>query len=111
MAMEVARVNAVTIVTIPRRLDTNNAPEIMAEFKTLLAAQPGNMVLDFAGTEYIASSGLRILLQVTRDKMKTGGKVALAGIKPPVLKIFEIAGFTSIFTICNSREDAIRIMV
>ena len=108
MALEVSRDNETIIIAIPSRFDANNAPDSESEIKTLLAGKPTKLVLDFSATDYIASAGLRVLLVVTRDQMKAGGKVALAGIRPQVLKVFEMAGFTSIFTICATREDAIK---
>ncbi len=108
MALEISRDNETIIIAIPSRFDANNAPDIESEIKTLLAGKPSKLVLDFSATDYIASAGLRVLLVVTRDQMKAGGKVALAGIRPQVLKVFDMAGFTSIFTICATREDAIK---
>lgn len=108
MALEVSRENDTLIIAMPPRFDANNAPDIEPEIKTLLAGKPAKVVLDFAKTEYIASAGLRVLLVVTRDQMKAGGKVALAGIRPQVLKVFDTAGFTSIFTIGANRDDAVK---
>jgi len=108
MALEVSRENDTIIIVIPPRFDANNALDIEPEIKTLIGGKPSKVVLDFAKTEYIASAGLRVLLVVTRDQMKAGGKVALAGIRPQVLKVFEMAGFTSIFTICANRDEAIK---
>ncbi|MDD5142015.1 STAS domain-containing protein [Methanoregula sp.] len=108
MALEVSRENDTVIIVMPPRFDANNAPDIETEIKTLLAGKPAKLVMDFSATDYIASAGLRILLVVTRDQMKAGGKVALAGIRPQVLKVFEMAGFTSIFMICANRDEAIR---
>lgn len=108
MALEVSRDNETLIIAIPSRFDANTAPDIESEIKTLLAGKPAKVVLDFAKTDYIASAGLRVLLVVTRDQMKAGGKVALAAIRPQVLKVFEMAGFTGIFTICATREEAVK---
>lgn len=108
MTLEVTRQNDITIIMIPPRFDANNAPETESEIKALLAGVPPKVVLDFSQTDYIASAGLRVLLVLTRDQMKAGGKVALAGIRPQVLRVFEMAGFTSIFTICASRDEAVR---
>ena len=108
MALQVSHENDTIIITMPPRFDTNNAPDSESEIKTLLAGNPAKLVLDFAETDYIASAGLRVLLVVTRSQMKAGGKVALAAIRPQVLKVFEMAGFTSIFTICATRDEAIQ---
>jgi anti-anti-sigma factor len=66
------------------------------------------MVLDFSETEYIASAGLKVILVITRDFIKSGGRVALAELRQTVRKVFELAGFTNIFMICISREEAVQ---
>jgi len=35
-----------------------------------------------------------------------GGKVALSCLKEHVKEVFDIAGFTAIFPICSTQEDA-----
>jgi anti-anti-sigma factor len=71
---------------------------------------PKKIIFDFSKTDYIASVGLRVLLSITRDIMKAGGRVALSGLRPADIRVFEMAGFTSIFTICGSQADALRKM-
>lgn len=108
MALNTITINDISVVTIPGRLDASNVPGIESELKTFLVNAPKNVIFDFSRTDYIASTGLRMLLQITRDRMKAGGKVALVELRPTVYKVFDMAGFTSIFMICISREEAIR---
>jgi anti-anti-sigma factor len=108
MVLEISRSKDTFIIAIPGRFDANNATDIESEIKTLLAGKPEKIVLDFSATDYIASAGLRVLLVITRDQMKAGGRVVLAGIRPQVFKVFDMAGFTSIFTICATKDEAIR---
>jgi anti-anti-sigma factor len=96
------------VVLFPGRFDTSTAPGVEEDLRTLLCSAPEKLILDFSRTEYVSSAGLRVLLLVTRDQMKAGRKVALAEIKPSVLKIFDMAGFTSLFTLGRTREEAIR---
>lgn len=110
MALETITAGEITVVLIPQRLDTGTAPGVESDLRAILAGSQKKVILDFSGTDYVASAGLRVLLVFTKDLLKAGGKVILAGIRPAVLKVFEMAGFTSIFTISASREDAIRKM-
>lgn len=110
MPMDITTLNDATIVMIPPRFDAGNAPGIESELKAMLAAKPRKVIFDFSGTDYIASAGLRVLLLITRDLMKAGAKIALVELRPPVHKVFDMAGFTSIFLICVSREEALRKM-
>ena len=110
MTLEMTRIHDISIVLIPQRFDADTAPRLESDLKAMLTGSPQKMILDFSKTEYIASAGLKVLLVITRDLMKTGGRVALSGLRPTVHKVFDIAGFTSIFTICTSQEEAIQKM-
>jgi anti-anti-sigma factor len=107
MVLETTTIHDISVVMIPARLDASNAPGVESDLKAILNSPPKKMVLDFSRTDYIASAGLKVLLVITRDLMKSGGKVVLAGLRPAVRKVFDMAGFSSIFTICVSREEAI----
>jgi len=107
MALEIIPLEDAQIVLLPQRFDTQTAPGIEADLKALLVTTPPKIIFDFSKTEYVASSGLRVLLMITRDQMKAGGNVAFVELKPSVLRIFEMAGFTNIFPISKTRADAL----
>ncbi len=109
MVLEMTAVRDISIIMIPQRFDAGSAPGIESDLKAFLAgALVKKMIFDFSRTDYIASAGLKVILMVTRDLMKSGGRIILIGLKPSVYGIFEMAGFTSIFSISPSREDAIQ---
>ena len=57
--------------------------------------------------EYISSAGLRVLLATAKTLKKDNGEVRLCCLKPYVKEVFDIAGFTQIFTVCDTRQEAI----
>jgi anti-sigma B factor antagonist len=107
MSLEIATVNSTIIVSIVRRFDSVTAPDIEAELKLVLQDSPKSVLFDLSRTEYIASAGLRVLLSTARAIKKYGGAVALSSLSPQVRQVFEIGGFTQIFTIYGSREEAL----
>ena len=107
MSIESTIIGEIRVILMPGRLDTTNVQEIENELRSLSSGDPRKIVIDLSRTEYMASAGLRVMLQMTRDLVKNGGAIALTGLKPPIRNIFEMAGFTSIFRICATREDAI----
>ena len=108
MALDVSTINGVIIITLARRFDADSAPAIEAELKKITEQHLARVLFDFSKTEYIASAGLRVLLVITRSILKTGGAVALSSLSPQVRQVFEIGGFTKIFSIFDSREEALR---
>jgi anti-anti-sigma factor len=107
MSLEISTVNSTTIITLAPRFDSVTAPGIEAELKTLIQKSPHSVLFDFSRTEYIASAGLRVLLSTTREIKKAGGTVALVSLSPQVRQVFQIGGFTQIFTIYISRDEAL----
>ena len=108
MALDVSTINGVINITLIRRFDADSAPAIEAELKKITEQHMARVLFDFSKTEYIASAGLRVLLVITRSILKTGGAVALSSLSPQVRQVFEIGGFTQIFSVFDSREEALR---
>ncbi len=65
------------------------------------------LVLDFSDLVYISSIGLRVLVLVAKNLEKTKGKLALAAPNQHIYEIFKIAGFTSIFPIYPTCDEAV----
>jgi len=106
MTLEIIPFGDAQVVLLPQRFDAETAPGIETDLRHLMESAPEKTILDFSRTQYIASAGLRVLLIITRDIMKARRKVVLVDIRPPVMKVFDMAGFTSIFTIAGTREEA-----
>ena len=107
MVRDISTLNGTTAIVLVRCFDSENAPVIENELKTIIGGRPTSVIFDFFRTEYIASAGLRVLLSTTRTIMKAGGKVALSSLSPQVKQVFEIAGFTKIFSIFGTRDKAL----
>ncbi|MEI7857884.1 MAG: STAS domain-containing protein [Methanomicrobiales archaeon] len=106
MVLEIVTIHGIIVITLTRRFDSESAPGIENELKTIVGEHPKAVLFDCSQTEYIASAGLRVLLSTTRTFMKAGSTVALSSLSPQVRQVFEIAGFTKIFTIYASRDEA-----
>ena len=83
-------------------------------FKTALldrlgtcAAGGDQVVLDMAGIDYIASTGLRALLLASRQAKAQGGVLVAAALQPVVREVFEIARFTLVLKTFASVRDAL----
>ncbi len=106
--MDTKTVNGITVVTLARRFDTDTAPGIEAALKELMEKGEKKIVCDFSSVEYINSTGLRVLLSAVKTMVKSNGVLAMCSLRPPVKNVFEIAGFTKIFRIFGSCEEALQ---
>ena len=74
------------------RIDTTTAPEL--EAVSLDGVE--ELVLDLAEIRYISSAGLRVMLSA--QKKMAGKSMKIAHAKPAVKEVFDITGFSDIFT-------------
>lgn len=88
------------------RLDALTVPRFEEGLRDHLNQGVAYLVVDFGDVTYISSSGLRALLTARRLARSQGGDVKLARLSPRVHEIFEMVGFTQVFGIYDSVEEA-----
>ena len=84
--------NKLTLAPIGR-VDTITAPELEA---AIVLDGVEELVFDLAQVDYISSAGLRVLLSA--QKKMAGKTMKIANSKPAVKEVFDITGFSDIFT-------------
>ncbi len=89
----------VLTVALNDRLDSATATGIEGELYLLVDDEVQTIVLDCQGMEYIASTGLRILLTLYKMIHARGGELILKNVDPYVMEIFEMTGFDEILKI------------
>lgn len=107
MTLQETTSGEVFIIRIDGRLDTTNYGQL--EKVILDHIEKGNtkILVDCAGMDYVSSSGLRIFLMALKKIMGLNGKFVLCGLQESIREIFDISGFTSIFRIFPTQEEAL----
>jgi anti-sigma B factor antagonist len=85
-----------TVVRIIGSVDGLTADTLMATLQQQIDAGNTRLVADLSGVNYTSSAGLRALLATVKQARSAGGDFRLAGVLPPVQKVLEMSGFTSI---------------
>ena len=98
----------VKVVALRGRLDSNTSPVLEKRIQTILEQGENRLVFDFSELIYISSLGLRVLIMAAKSMQKINGKLSLSGLNGTIYGIFKIAGFTSVFSIYPTLEDAIQ---
>ena len=109
MEIEEIKTEQCMIIGITGRLDTTNYSMLEKKLMELIDNQHDKILVECSKMDYISSSGLRILLMGLKKVTLMKGKFALCGLQENIHEIFEISGFTSIFEIHPTREDALRV--
>ena len=95
------------VISVQGRLDTTTAAEFEAKCLEMVSAGENSVILDLQNVEYISSAGLRSVLSLGKKVRSDGGGLVFCSLRGMVREVFEISGFSSIFTIYDTREQAL----
>ncbi len=98
----------IDIFSLEGRFDAHSAADVEKELDLAMSKGVGKLILDMGSVEYISSAGLRVLLAAAKKLKKQEGEIKLCSLKPYVKEVFDIAGFTQIFKIYDTAEQAIK---
>ncbi len=91
--------NHAAVITPAGRLDSNSGVRLEKSLSIQLQQGTTWLLVDMSSVEYIASSGLKVLVSAWRRARDAGGDVVLAGMQPRIVEIFEMVGFDMLFQI------------
>lgn len=97
MTTKVEEIDGKLVATLIGELDTAAAAETEKALAPLLNAGGKDIIIDCKGLEYIASSGLRLLLSVLKSAQAVGSHVVLKDVNDVVKDVLDLTGFVSIF--------------
>ena len=106
MKISIKEVQGICLISISGRIDSRCSVDLeRALYKAI--SDSSRIVIDLADTQYISSSGLRVLLAGKKRLDERGGEMILLQLQPVVRDVFEIAGLGRMFLIKKSWEDAL----
>lgn len=97
MKTNIQKNNGKIIAILEGELDTIAANEVENALKPLMESKGEEIVIECKGLEYIASSGLRILLSILKNVMATGGSITLRNVNDDIKNVFNLTGFVKLF--------------
>ena len=107
MLINTRNIQDVSIVSPSGRIDASTAPDLENGLNELIFSGRIKIVLNFNNVEYISSGGLRVLLSTAKELKKNAGDFRLCRMEANVYKVFKLAGFTTIFNIYETEDEAI----
>lgn len=81
------------LVHVPRELDHHHAGSLRMEADLMIDAyRIKKIVFDFAGTEFMDSSGIGVIIGRSRSMGYCGGEVTARNVNERIRKIFTVSG-------------------
>lgn len=107
MSFTVRRVGSTLIVEVDGQLIVGNRHELKEMMLEELSGGVRNFIVDFARTGYIDSSGLGVLVGLSKRVREVDGTLQLTSLSHDLMRLFELTKLDTLFTIRGSVEEAL----
>ena len=97
MKTTVQEIDGRLVAVLCGELDTAAAAETEAALKPLFESTGKDLVLDCDDLQYLASSGIRILVNLLKTAKAKGDRVVLKNVNEVIRDVLELTGFVSYF--------------
>jgi anti-anti-sigma factor len=108
MEISIDQQSKAVIVAVKGRMDGVSAPEFEKTMADHIGSGASRFVVDCSALEYISSAGLRSLLTTAKTLRARDGELVFAALRDSVREVFEIGGFSTIFSVFDSADAALK---
>jgi anti-sigma B factor antagonist len=88
-------------------LTTASSPEAEAEIMEILEGATTNVIINVELVNFIASTGLRIILALGKRLNGEGQKLVVCSMNATTKSVFQMSGFSKLFPIYETEEEAL----
>jgi len=97
----------VVVVTVDGQLIVGNRQELERQVIDGLDGGARKFGVDFSHTGYIDSSGLGVLVSLSKKIRELGGDLRLAGLNEDLQTLFELTKLDTLFAITRTTQEAL----
>ena len=97
----------VLVIEVDGQLIVGNRQDLKQRVLDALEAGNRKFLIDFSRTGYIDSSGLGVLVSLSKKIRDEGGDLRLAGHNEDLKTLFELTKLDTLFAITDSAEQAL----
>ncbi|MFG2606372.1 STAS domain-containing protein [Streptomyces sp. NPDC048514] len=99
-------VDGITVVTVTGEIDHHTSGLLRLALAPDEPAKPARTIADFAGVDFMDSSGINALISA-HQAHGDAGRLSLAAVSRPVLRTLEIVGLTTLIDCYPSVREAL----
>ncbi len=97
----------ITICSLSGEINITTSPQLRKTFESFVSSNVTKIVIDFSQVSYIDSSGLATFIELLQRLKKIGGNFCICSMSQKVKNIFEVTKLHKLFTLFDTREEAI----
>lgn len=107
MSFQVSRDGDITLIEVEGQLIVGNRQELKQQVLEQLEAGDLKFVIDFGKTGYIDSSGLGVLVSLSKKIREQGGELRLSSLNEDLRTLFELTKLDTLFRIADDKGQAL----
>jgi anti-sigma B factor antagonist len=107
MSFTLKKTGDAVVVDVEGQLIVGNRQELKQKVLDELEKGERKFLIDFAQTGYIDSSGLGVLVSLSKKIREHGGELRLADLNDDLQTLFELTKLDTLFQISETRERAL----
>ena len=99
--------NGITVIEIEGKLNTGASSDAEKFLNELLEEGVTKIILNLEQLDFIASTGLRVILSTGKKLAKVSGKLVICNPNLTVSDVLKISGFSQMFNVFVTEEEAL----
>jgi anti-sigma B factor antagonist len=108
MSFTITKQGDVVVVDVEGQLIVGNRQELKQKVLDELEKGERKFLIDFSRTGYIDSSGLGVLVSLSKKIREQGGELRLANLNDDLKTLFELTKLDTLFQIADTRERGLQ---
>lgn len=108
MTFNVKQAGEITVIEVEGQLIVGNRQELKQRVLDEVEAGARNFAIDFEKTGYIDSSGLGVLVSLSKKIREQGGELRLACLNQDLRTLFELTKLDTLFQISDTLDGALQ---
>ncbi len=96
-----------TVLNVEGFLDAYTVAELEETFNRLIKDKKFKLIVNLAQLDYISSAGLGTFMGVIDEIRDNHGDIVLINLSPKIYKVFDLLGFSELFTIADNEAAAV----
>lgn len=105
METQVEEKGDVIVVRLEGRLDAASSPQLEKQMNSIIDSGHFKLVLNFASVDYLSSSGMRLMLSMSKKLKNLEGKLLACNVNDEVMDVIKMTGFHQVMEIYPTEEE------
>ncbi len=107
LGLEVVELKGNAVLSVRGEIDIASAPQLREQLIELIGQGHRQIVVDLERVEFLDCTGLGVLVCALTEQRRHHHELALVCTQRHILKVFEVAGLTTVFRLHHSVDSAL----